>query len=147
MSQTLAMKDGDWVIEANGQPKMIEGFSKVGQDVIHALQHPYDARQDYGNEMFSYGVLVIERAAVPGLVRREVTAAISRLRATQRKLPTGQLPNTERITGVKQVVVDTDSFTLGVSYMVRVAVAERQLSEVRKAFVITNRHLYPDKER
>jgi len=147
MSKTFAMKDGDWVIEANGQPKMIEGFSKVGQDVIHALQHPYDARHDYGNEMFNYGVLVLERAAIPGLVRREVGAAIGRLRASQRKLPAGQLPDTERILGVKQIVVDTSSFNLGVSYMVRVSVAEKSVDEVRKAFVITNRHLYPDKER
>lgn len=140
MSWSFMMRDGDWVVEENGQPMKAEGFNKANLDVLHALLHPYDPSTDYGNESFSTEVQVIERASIPGIIQRNVGAAISRLRASQSRIPRAQLPDTERIVGIRGIKVTPNG--LGAEYEVVVTVADRKVSEVSQGFMITNRQLY-----
>ena len=144
MSKTFAFQDGDWVIEANGQPKMIDGISKGGQDLVHALSHPYEAEEDYGFEWLSSTVPVLEAGASVGILKRDVQACVSRLRRTQRSLGSA-LDDTETITGIKRIEVTPENS--GLLYQVQVSTGKIDRDEIRQAFIITNRHRYAERDR
>lgn len=134
--KTFAVTNGDMVIEANGRPKVLEGFDKINLDIMHVLAHEYDAETDYGNESFSTKIQQAEREAIPGIVNRDVGAAISRLQKKQRKYPKDYFPDEERVTGIKNLIVKQLGY--GAWYYLVVSVAAGSMSDVRKAFVIAN---------
>jgi hypothetical protein len=143
MSRTLAFKDGDWDILPNGQPRMISDVSKAGQDVVHALSHPYQADTNFGFEFISADVPVLEQAAAKGILRRDITAAIGRLRRAQRNVP--GLTDTEAISGIKSLVIERDG--TGLLYSLTFGVGRLRRQDVTKAFIITNRHRNADRDR
>ena len=140
MSKTFAMVNGDVVIMANGQAMMVEGYDKIQQDINHALSHPYDAETDFGNELLSSPVTIVERAAIPGYVQRHVSNALSRLRRFQSFIPRKYLPDNEKIDRVKSVTT-TPIGNLGVAYLATVSVVSRSDDDVRSVFRIQNSHL------
>lgn len=141
---TLRMKDGDWVIGPDGQPEMVESVSKVGQDLVHALSHPYDSSADYGFDFLSdQNSRTVERLGAAGIVKHDVTTCVARLRRAQRRQAV--LEDTEKITGIKQVTARLDG--LSVIYAVKVGVGELRRTDVEKAMIITNRHRYSDRDR
>ena len=140
MSKTFAMANGDVIMQPNGQNQMVEGYDKIQQDVNHALSHPYDSEVDYGNELLVNPVTVVERAAIPGLVQRDVGAALSRLRRFQGFIPRRYMPDNEKIDRVKSITTSPIG-NLGVAYLATVAVVSRTAEDVRTVFRIQNDHL------
>lgn len=140
MSKTFAMKNGCVVMQPDGQPLMIEAYDKIQQDINHALSHPYDPEQDYGNELLVNPVTVVERSAIPGLVQRDVGAAISRLRRFQSLIPKRYMPRNEKIEKIRSISVRKTG-NLGVAFLVVVSVTERSQEDIRTVFRIHNQHL------
>lgn len=140
MSRTFAVTDGSAVLEANGQPQVIEGYDKIQQDINDILLTPYDADRDYGCELFTGGIILAERAAIPGLVVRDVTTAINRLRRIQSQLPREHLPASEKVNKVNGISVNQPD-ALSVVFLLSVLVMDRTQEEVKKVFKISNKHL------
>ncbi len=140
MSKTFAVVNGSVVMGADGQPETIEGYDKINQDINDVLLTPFNADRNYGNELLSDSVILAERSAIPGLVQRDVTAAIGRLKTYQGQLAREQLPPSEKIDRLKAVNV-TSLGNLGVAFLAVVAVVSRTSAEVRKVFRISNSHL------
>lgn len=136
MSKTFAFKDGDWDMQANGQPRMIADVSKAGQDVVHTLSQPYDPSQDLGFEFLDTDVQVLEGGAGKGILRRDITAAIARLRRKQTTVP--GLTDSETITGIKNITIKDDG--RGLLYRLRFLVGRLTRQQVDEAFIISNRH-------
>lgn len=140
MSRTFAVRDGSIIMESNGQPQIIEGYDKVQQDINDILLTPYDSDRDYGCELFTGGIILAERAAIPGLVVRDVTTAINRLRRMQSQLPREYLPAGEKINKVNGVSVSQPD-ALSVVFLLSVLVMDRTQEELKKTFKISNKHL------
>jgi hypothetical protein len=139
MSQTIGFGGGDWLIEENGQPLLLEGYDKVQQDIIHALAFPYDSEIDYGNESYNTEIRVVGRFGIPGIIQNDFSAAISRLRKFQSFIPRQHLPDNERITGIKNILVEP--LDLGAQVLITVSVAARSAQDVRQVFRVNNAHL------
>jgi len=118
---------------------MCRGLDKGAQDVVHVLSHPYDPEDDYGFEFLTSGPLVIETLAAPGLLRRDVGAAISRLRRSQDALQFA-LDDTEKVSSVRRVIVEQQGS--GLMYRVDLVMGRVDPVEVAKAFIITNQHQF-----
>lgn len=140
MSQTIAFENGDWVVTEAGVPLVIEGYDKVQQDIVHALAFPYDSDLDYGNESYNTEVRVVGRFGIPGIIQNDFSAAISRLRRYQTFIPRQELPDNERITGIKNILVEPLG-NLGAQVLVVVSVAARSAQDVRQVFRVRNSHL------
>ena len=143
MSKTWAMRDGNWVMQANGQPLMLEGFDKANQDVLHVLMHPYDADEDYGNEGYGGEIRYAEQGLASHMLHRDISSAIRRLQEKQRLIPTEYLPDDEKVIGIKRLQI-RDLPNLSVAYFLVVEVVSITAGDIEKAFRISNRHRYPD---
>lgn len=137
MSKTFAFQDGDWVIQPNGQPLMVDGLSKVGLDIVHALSHPYDAESDYGFEFLSQTQRAFSSGNIAGILRRDVSATVSRLQRMQTRLGSA-LTDTEKITGIGQLVVEEAQG--GVVYALSVQVGRLRREEISKVFQVSTRN-------
>lgn len=138
--KTFAVRDGSAIMGSNGQPEVVEGYSKVQADLNDILLTPFEASRDFGNELLTGGVILAERLAIPGLVSRDVSAAIGRLIRFQARIPRAHMPDNERIVRVRSITT-TPLGALGVAFLAVVSVADRSAEDVRKVFKISNSHL------
>jgi len=134
------MQDGMLVMQENGQPKMAADLTAAYMDIVHTLNHPYDEDLDYGFGLMSGDkVQVIERASIPGMVGREVSLAIGRLRKHQRRLGS-QLSDKQRVTGVRRTSVTP--LGLGARFSTVISIADRTAKDVSAVTLVTNNHLF-----
>lgn len=140
MSSTFAVSNGSVIMKANGQPQTLEGYDKIQQDINDILLTPFDPNRNYGNELLGNGVIVSERAAIPGLVQRDISAAIGRLRSYQTQLASDQLPDDEKINKLETITTAAVG-SLGIGFLATISVVDVTQEMMQKVFNISNEHL------